>query len=455
MQTARTLVWIVVAVNYAAGSFDARAQTIALVPKSSTLPYVINGDEIITAPGAIVDLEFTFTGWGQAPGNPNLGAVIAAVNSQGFQGANAQPPNPGVNLVPLGYALPNPNGGTRHLGCFVVQSVCSMSGRDCTATQIPTPAPCDIGEGPCVANPRWIPTPSTGWSAITGTISLNYEVAALDNAAPWGIQDLGEPDHGYLGTLRLTIPFNATGTYTIDLVDSINPSSFWSDSDGLAFPFSNAVAARITIAQPAPTAAPAPYDVPANRYVSFVPAGGGVGFGAYEIRLASSTFNPGAVGFTGWLGAVNGPSSVVQANPVFRIWNEPVVHVGDCEIQPGATYEIRFTEDGILFSQPLVIATAAKPAGKDWGDVAGGNTGLEWTPPNGIANVNDILAIRSFITASNPAPTFYRSNIQFISAIDPCLNWFVNTGDLFAAVLAVNGQPYPFVTNPAMCPVCP
>lgn len=454
MKAHRTRAWIVVAVVCAAGSYEASAQTIALVPKSSTFPYVINGDEIITAAGATVDLEFTATGWGLAPGNPKLGAVLASTNQQQYLGSNAQPPNPGFDLVPLGYALPNPNGGSRHLGLFVVQSVCSVSGRDCTPTQIPAPAPCGGGEGTCIANPRWIPAPSTQWEPFITTSTLLYEIGMANTGSPAGVEDLGDPNHSYVGTLRLVVPFGASGTYTVGPFANGN-FTFFNDDQGNWNLFENYVAARITIAQPAPTAAPAPYDVPANRYVSFVPAGGGVGFGAYELRLVSSALNPGAVGFVGWVGAPNGPSSGVQANPVFRTWNEAVVHVGDCEIQPGATYEIRQTEDGILFSQPLVVATAPRPAAKDWADVVGMNNGLEWTPPNGLANVNDILAILSYISGNNPSPTFYRANLQVISFNDPCLNWLVNTGDLFATVLAVNGQPYPFVTDPALCPVCP
>jgi hypothetical protein len=143
--------------------------------------------------------------------------------------------------------------------------------------------------------------------------------------------------------------------------------------------------------------------------------------------------------------------------PVFRVWNESGVHVGDCAIVPAAVYEIRETTDGEFFSPPLSVSTTPEPTlnGKKWGDVAGVNDGTRWTPPNLFTNVNDILAVLAYITGAAIKPEFVRVNLQSVSSNDPCLNAFVNTADVLILVKAVNGDAYPFTTNPVSCPVCP
>ncbi len=92
---------------------------------------------------------------------------------------------------------------------------------------------------------------------------------------------------------------------------------------------------------------------------------------------------------------------------------------------------------------------------KLWGDLVGTNNDLDWTPPNQFTNVNDVLAILAYITNATIKPTFQQANLQAISSTDPCINAFVNTADVLAGVKAVAGDPYPFTTDPASCPVCP
>ena len=58
----------------------------------------------------------------------------------------------------------------------------------------------------------------------------------------------------------------------------------------------------------------------------------------------------------------------------------------------------------------------------------GGNfNGVEWTPPNQIGSVNDILAILARIAIRRCR--FQVANLQAISSADSCLNPFVNTVD--------------------------
>ena len=380
------------------------------------------------------------------------------MDPNGYLGANAQPSNPGVDLLPLGYAPPDPNGGNRSQGLFVVNNICSVSLRNCSVGQ---GAPCVTAtEGFCVENPLLLLGGYTPMPIFERTSLANYSVAQV--GAPGGRpEEPNDPGHGHIGMLRLVVPEDATGTYAVGL--NPDPSiTLVITHIGEPMPGTlDLIPARIT-AQPAltPAAAPSLHDVIKNRYVSFVPVVGDVPL-AYQVRLASSTMNPSAVGFTGWLSAPLAqanpfPTSTVVSTPVFRVWNEAVVHAGDCEIQPGASYEIRSTSDGVVFSAPLTINTVPRPSGgKDWGDITGINNGTQWTPPNGIANINEILVIRSYIYALDPIPTFQRVNLHAVSTGDSCLNAFVNTADTLMAILAVSGQPYPFINNPALCPVCP
>lgn len=202
---------------------------------------------------------------------------------------------------------------------------------------------------------------------------------------------------------------------------------------------------------PEPATASAPHDRLKNRYISFAPNGGGI---PAAIRVEKLTAPTG----TCWVAAPDGTGeSRCVAAPVYRVWTESVVHVADCEIVPVANYEVSATPDGIVFTTPLSVDTIMLPAlnSKLWGDVAGMNNGMEWTPPNLFTNVNDILAVLAYINNAPVKPEFQRANLQSISSGDPCLNAFINTADVFILVKAVAGDAYPFTTNPATCPVCP
>lgn len=228
---------------------------------------------------------------------------------------------------------------------------------------------------------------------------------------------------------------------------------FWNTSSQFGFAWANIdhaseFALGVLVLSP-PT--PAPNDVAKNRYISFAPGdtGPGVAFLVDKVTSPSGSC---------WVAAPNANGNALcVSSPIFRNWTESVVHVGDCEIVPVANYEIRATTDGTAFSGPLGVSTIPLPAlnGKAWGDVAGVNSGSQWTPPNQLTNVNDILAVLAFITNAATKPSFQQANLQAISSTDPCLNAFVNTADVLILVKAVAGDAYPFTANPAACPVCP
>jgi len=202
----------------------------------------------------------------------------------------------------------------------------------------------------------------------------------------------------------------------------------------------------------APLAASAPHNRDKNRYISFSPNSGGVPM-IYRVSKLSTGEGP-----IGWVGPPNaqGRAQVFASMPPPRVWTETTVHLGDCEITPVSVFEIEGTQEGTVFSEPLIIATAGQPQGKSWGDAVGVNNGVEWTPPNGLANVQDVVGVLAYIQGNAIRPEFEAVNLEAVSAADACLNNLVNTADLFIMVKAVAGDPYPFTTNPALCQgLCP
>jgi len=219
-------------------------------------------------------------------------------------------------------------------------------------------------------------------------------------------------------------------------------------------------------ANPPLSAAP-PYDWPMNRYVAFAPNNPGqtVAFRVQKTTAPTGTCwvqtpiaSPGADQFTAACGAV----------PVFRIWDEPVVLVGDCEIIPVAAYEVFASLPGPVENPSgLAVQTIDLPIlnNKNWGDNVGSNTGTEWTPPNRFTNVNDVLSLLSFISGASVRPVFPVVNLQSISSSDPCLNPNVNAADVLIAVHAVAGGTYgppstskfndPTLCNQASSMACP
>ena len=210
-----------------------------------------------------------------------------------------------------------------------------------------------------------------------------------------------------------------------------------------------------------PSAASAPFDRPKNRYISFTP-NNGADFVAF--RVAKTTAPTGSC----WVqtpvqAGANQYTATCGANPVFRVWTEPVVNVGDCEIIPVADYTIFANAPGPIENPtPLTVPTILLPAlnGKQWGDTVGINNGMEWTPPNGFTNVNDVLGILAYINGAANRPQFTVVNLQAISSADSCLNAFVNTADVQISVRAISGDSYGppstgKITDPAACPGCP
>lgn len=105
------------------------------------------------------------------------------------------------------------------------------------------------------------------------------------------------------------------------------------------------------------------------------------------------------------------------APPRYDFGSMPTIHVGGCMIAPGELYEVRSTHSGVLFSDPLVVATAPIPSdSRWWADVVGEFTWTgrddtcpptlpgTWSPPDGAVNAFDIAAVMQGAAQENTAP---------------------------------------------------
>ena len=183
-----------------------------------------------------------------------------------------------------------------------------------------------------------------------------------------------------------------------------------------------------------------------NRYVSFDTGVLPVEL-AFHVRMTASAHFPDSVGDLGWVGAPDSKdTALVVPDPVFLASWPAIVRVGDCEIVPAATYEIRSTSDGVNFGPPVVVETTAPPTDKFWGDIVGEYNGVSWSPPNGVQNIADVqAAIKTFQAAEGAAP------LTWADVHPETPNRVANFNDVLLLVLAFTAQPYPFGA-PADCP---
>ncbi len=251
----------------------------------------------------------------------------------------------------------------------------------------------------------------------------------------------GGPEALYVYDLVLhpfsTLTVNGAQLYYVNL-----------DNQGGSLVFVNNGGSEPGEAAAPPVAAAAPHDRRKNRYVSFTPNN--------SDAVAFQLINVATPGVVRWVGApdANGMALAVNA-PVTRVWSEPTVHVGDCEIVPDAAYELRTTNDGgVTFSPALVVNTIVRPAPKFWGDTVGAFDGVQWSAPNNIVNANDFLAALQKFQNIATAPHVTVVDVQAVSSIDPCLNRITNIADVFLLIKSFQGETYPFTTDPAACPPC-
>ncbi len=155
----------------------------------------------------------------------------------------------------------------------------------------------------------------------------------------------------------------------------------------------------------------------------------------------------------------------VDTTPVFNVWTLDTLHVGDCEIIPVATYEIRacLPPGGTICSDPLTIGTITQPFLSpgfrgDYGDVAGPVDAIgDFTPPDGNTNVVDvsayILTNQNYGTVNKPQthPTWV--DLHGPGAGNPP-QYILNVSDLGQILKGFGGDAWtddPGNMNPSEC----
>ncbi|MHC4696635.1 MAG: S8 family serine peptidase [Planctomycetota bacterium] len=158
----------------------------------------------------------------------------------------------------------------------------------------------------------------------------------------------------------------------------------------------------------------------------------------------------------------------VVGSPVYRVWPEQTIHVGDCEIAPVTGYLLDSTEDETTFADPLAIGTILKPGTRHYGDVVGVGTGdlpplPGFTHPNRAVNVSDVQAfLLTKQGSSSPSAHTTWVDLHGLGGWVPP-NFILNVSDLQRILFGIDGQTYlesgghaepwccPTIQNPDPC----
>ncbi|MCH8147834.1 MAG: hypothetical protein IH987_07550 [Planctomycetes bacterium] len=371
--------------------------------------------ELEVLPGVEVDIDVQAGGWGNAPGNPSLGAVTARLNSAGYSNGV------GPDLNPKGWP------GDPVQGAYQANRHCGLGG-DLRPCVVPFDTTCNNStNGFCIHSSDWVFTPAAADFAGTDTSVLGYGWFAAPSV-PNVSFDPDPSSFSTLGGLILEIPHAAQGTYVIDF-DPDSNNTFMLTGSGDLIPGLMLTAVCITVAP----------DPAKNRYLTFLPREPGPV--AYKLDMVSSLFHPDAV-VSGWIGAPDAKGiASLEPDPVTRDWTEAVVDVTGCEITPVAEFELRASADGgATFLPPVTLKTADQPIGnKWWGDLAGDFNGTIWTAPQGVTNFNDVIAIQVSFQGLLNAPGLPRVDV---APQEP--NRIANVDDVLFVIFAFKGEPYPF-----------
>lgn len=162
--------------------------------------------------------------------------------------------------------------------------------------------------------------------------------------------------------------------------------------------------------------------------------------------------------------------SCLVDEPVYRTWTEECVHVEDCEIVPGAVYEVEACTAGLAeCSNPLTIGTVPK-AHLQYGDICGPAIGAPAvaTPPDAYINVVDLQAFQKAQRGLYGAVHTTWADIQgdgcgqvtcpSDSATCVIPQQILNVGDQQTIQKAMKGETYenvPGQVDPHVCPVAP
>ena len=194
-----------------------------------------------------------------------------------------------------------------------------------------------------------------------------------------------------------------------------------------------------------------------NRYISIDPRGAnGNNPPNLHIRVeVDSTEINGLLGSGPWWasdpvpGGGLSPAVCISVVTTTKPASEPdwtgcdVVHLTGCPIVPTTTYAIA-AESGGALSTVILLDTQAKPGAKWHGDCVGFFDGMNWTPPNGTASIDDaVAAIKTF-----QDPGAFNATHLSVTDVHPNLdgtepNLIVSIADVFVIILGFQGFEYP------------
>jgi hypothetical protein len=178
---------------------------------------------------------------------------------------------------------------------------------------------------------------------------------------------------------------------------------------------------------------------PKHRYISIARHADQVADTARRVRLNGGEL----LGWVGepWLNAGQWFADLVDT-PVYEETWPAVLHLSACEIATGWVYEVQAIllgqdlGDESAFSAPLVLPTATR-----WGDVVASCPSDICRPPQGIVNLDDIMAGIIKFQGVNAAPLSWLDIDPSTGDASP--NQVINLQDILECVHGFQGEGYP------------
>jgi hypothetical protein len=183
------------------------------------------------------------------------------------------------------------------------------------------------------------------------------------------------------------------------------------------------------------------------RYLTIDPLAGGENAGelfGIRVTLTGSMQFEDATGMTWWVGAPDENCIAGLVDDVsFSMWDDcPELHITGCGVVPGTTYRLVAVDgdgDSPTFLDHETVPRALN--GKWWGDNVGNYNGAEWTPPQGVASIDDAVAI---IKGWQYPGTSADPGIPVIDLAPRVPNRTGNFDDVYAQIFGFKGYPYHF-----------
>ncbi len=269
--------------------------------------------------------------------------------------------------------------------------------------------------------------------ATFSTADMNLNLRVLDDL---GVELGSSNTTGATETVSVSV---TPGVYRIHATKAAG----WGGDYSLDISMNNVPFPCSSVAQD-PLLPSAPEDLPKQKYISFEPANLGV-----PVNFRVDAPSTGATKWVGWCPDLDSgtaaaagcttahPSEniavLLDTIPMPRIWDsQSIVHVTGCIIQPGQSYDISATSNGVDFSGTIVRMTAGL-----WGDMN----------LDGEIGISDIIVGINVVTgAPGTTLTFTHGDVN---AEVP--DGIADISDIVIIINGATGQAYPF-TPIALCP---